>query len=136
MPGKQTGEGVFELLIRGSFTATHAVRLPDGRMEPPHPHDWRVEIHLESDRLDQHGMVADFAELQSRLGAILRDYQNMRLSDIPDFSGTHPTTEIIARQICRRYQPGLPAGVGVVRVRVWETPECAAAYVPARGDVA
>jgi 6-pyruvoyl-tetrahydropterin synthase len=89
-----------------------------------------VEVFLTGDELDADGLVADFSMLKDRLGQITGTLEGRRLDELPVFSGCNASTELIARHLCDRYRPTLPPAVRLVKVRVWETEDCAAAYHP------
>jgi 6-pyruvoyltetrahydropterin/6-carboxytetrahydropterin synthase len=120
----------YELVLESEFSAAHRLRLDGGRLEPMHGHNWRVEVFLDAARLDSAGLVADFVVLQENLTRITQELHDTCLNDLPAFAACNPSTELIAKHICDRFAPMLPAGVQVAKVRVWETRQCAAAYLP------
>lgn len=120
----------YEITLRDAFSAAHQLRLQDGTLEPMHGHNWRVEATLEGPRLDETGILADFTVLQPRLNAVTAEMHNTLLNDHPAFVSQNPSTELIARHIHDRLAECLSPAVRVTQVRVWETAECAAAYIP------
>lgn len=120
----------YELTLRAEFSAAHRLRLLDGSLEPLHGHNWLVEVLLSGDRLDDMDVLADFTLLQPRLRAITGELHDSYLNEHAAFAGRNPSTELVARHVHDRLVPGLPAGVRVLRVQVWETRDCAAAYIP------
>jgi len=122
--------GLYELVLRSEFPAAHSLRLRGDQHEPVHKHDWRVEVFLEGRRLDDADMVADFTVLQRNLTTIVGELRDRCLNELPAFSACHPSAERVAKHLHDRYRPTLPPGVGLAKVRVWETGECAAAYIP------
>ncbi len=122
--------GRYELTLRGSFSAAHRLRLHDGSHEPLHGHNWKVEVSLEGGQLDAIGILADFTRLQAVLSEITAELHNTCLNDHPALGADNPTTERVARFIFERFEPRLGGALRIGRVRVWETDECAAAYIP------
>lgn len=120
----------YELVLLGEFSAAHQLRLSGGKLEPLHGHNWQVEVHLEGDHLDQIDVLADFTVLQPHLKSITAELHDTFLNDHPAFQSDNPSTERVAKLIHDQFQPSVPDGVRIRRVRVWETRECAAAYVP------
>ncbi|MFH1417028.1 MAG: 6-carboxytetrahydropterin synthase [Planctomycetota bacterium] len=121
----------YELLLVSEFTAEHRLKSADGEYEPRHSHNWRVEVFLRSTGdLDDAGVVADFQGLQHDISKITEGLNNERLDELSPFAECNPSTELIAKHIHDRFAPALPSSVRVSKVRVWETPRCAAAYVP------
>jgi len=121
---------MYEILLETEFSAAHRLRFPDGSHEPLHGHNWRVEVFLEGPQLDAMEILADFTVLQEMLGRITRELHNTCLNEHPAFARTNPSTELVARHIAERLTPNLPGGVSLKKVRVWETRQCAAAYLP------
>jgi 6-pyruvoyltetrahydropterin/6-carboxytetrahydropterin synthase len=119
---------IYELVVRSSFRANHCLRMPDGTVEPLHEHLWRVEAFFESDQLDEAGMVADFGRLRQEIADATSDLSGAKLNDLPAFTGSNPSTELLAKHIAERLVPRVPKGVTLEKVRVWETEDCAAAY--------
>jgi 6-pyruvoyltetrahydropterin/6-carboxytetrahydropterin synthase len=124
---------MYELVIQSEFAAAHRLRLPDGSYEPLHGHNWLVEVHLMGPELDDAGMLADFTRVQPALSAITAELHDRYLNELPAFHSTNPSTECVARYIHDQLSPRLPKTVAIQRVRVWETRQCAAAYVPDGG---
>ena len=121
----------YELLLVSEFTAEHRLKSADGEYEPRHSHNWRVEVFLRSTGdLDDAGLVADFQALQHSFSEIMQGLSNKRLDELSPFADRSSSTELIAKHIHDRFAPALPPSVRVSKVRVWETPRCAAAYVP------
>ena len=120
----------YELLLRTEFTASHQLRMHDGELEPLHSHDWRVEVFLEGEELDAAGLVADFTVLQRDLTQITVDLRGRLLNESPAFTGRNPSTEVLAKYLHDRFAPMIPTNVRVTKIRVWETSDCAAAYIP------
>ncbi len=120
----------YEVLLTATFTASHHVLMPDGGRETPHSHAWRVEVELRGDRLDDAGMLVDFTIIQPTLRQITDELDGTLLNELPGLANSEPTTEIIARYIHDMLAPAVPPIAMLTKVRVWETADCAAAYVP------
>jgi 6-pyruvoyltetrahydropterin/6-carboxytetrahydropterin synthase len=120
----------FELLLRAEFSAAHQLRLLDGRLEPLHGHNWEVEVYIEGDRLDGIDVLADFTVLQPQLREITGSLHDSFLNDHPAFKTKNPSTELVAKFIHDQFAPKMPAAVRITKVRVWETRDCGAAYIP------
>lgn len=120
----------YELVIGASFSASHRLRMPDGCVETAHTHEWRVEVFLEGGELDSEGLLADFTTLEGSLAGVVGGLGGADLNGLEAFRGRNPSTEEVARYIHDCFTPLVPQSVRVSKVRVWETPDCAAAYVP------
>lgn len=121
----------YELLLRAGFSAAHQLRLADGRVEPLHGHNWRVEVFLTGSRLDESGLLADFTVLQPHLQRITGELHDTFLNEHPAFASDNPSTELVAKYIHDTLASHIKAPIRIAKVRVWETDDCAAAYVPA-----
>lgn len=120
----------YELRVRADFTASHQIRLPDGEMEPLHEHHWRVDVLVAGESLDENGLLMDFTDLKRRLTDITDGLNQSCLNEHRAFNAVCPTTERLAKFIHDGLAPGLPIAIRIIKVRVHETPDCAAAYVP------
>jgi 6-pyruvoyltetrahydropterin/6-carboxytetrahydropterin synthase len=104
----------------------------DGTYEPLHGHNWQVEAHLAGTELDASGMLADL-RTQPALTAVTAELHNTCHNELPAFRTEGPSTERVARYIHDRLAPQLPTSVTIRLVRVWETSQCAAGYLPGEG---
>ena len=120
----------YELLIRDWFSAAHNLREYEGNCEKLHGHNWRVDVRLESDRLDNQGMVLDFKEGKRILAEALEPFDHAYLNEVPPFDGLNPSSENLARVIAEAVAKRLPEGVRVAGVTTWESDCCAASYTP------
>jgi 6-pyruvoyltetrahydropterin/6-carboxytetrahydropterin synthase len=107
-----------EIFKEFGFEAAH--RLPN---VPPahkcarlHGHSFRVEVHVRGE-LDPHlGWVMDFADLKSAVKPVINQLDHYYLNEIPGLE--NPTSEVLARWLWARLQPGLPT---LTRIVVRET---------------
>lgn len=125
----------FAVAIRRTFSAAHAIRLPDGTLEPLHGHNWHVTVTVARTEggLDAIACVIDFHDLERRLGDLLEPWHNANLNDVPPFSDgvnptVNPTAERVAETIATRLT--LPAGVELRRVELTEAEGCVAIFTP------
>ena len=76
--------------------------------------------------------VMDFNELKTRLSEVLEPFDHQHLNETEPFapeSGQNPTCENLARVLYQRLAEALKGeGIGVARVRLWETPSSAVTY--------
>jgi 6-pyruvoyl-tetrahydropterin synthase len=111
---------MFEVGASTCFRALH--RMPD---HPPpedqlHPHDYRVEVVAERERLDDRGMVCDLDVLETALASIADRVRGLDLSEICGTAAV--TVEVFAAWIHDRLAASLgDDGAEVVWVRVWES---------------
>ena len=121
----------FEITTTRGFAAAHQLRLYDGSLEPLHGHNWRVKVTVSAAKLDAIGVVMDFHELERVVDGIVAPMHNRHLNEVEPFvAGMNPTTENVAFHVGRSVAAGLPNGVRLVGVEVWETDENSAVYRP------
>ena len=112
----------FDIIVTREFSAAHALRLPDGTLEPTHGHNWRVAAAVSADALDAIGTVMDFHELERLMDAIIDPMHNRHLNELEPFkSELNPSAENVALHVGRSLR--LPPGVRLDRVEV-----CRAVY--------
>jgi 6-pyruvoyltetrahydropterin/6-carboxytetrahydropterin synthase len=122
----------YQIIIETSFTATHALRLPDGSYEPIHSHDWPVAVTIQSDKLDAMACVMDFHELEKIVDRVLDPWHNQHLNDVPPFAdeAINPSAEHVAEQIALAVITCLPGTVTLTETCVGEAEGCTAVYRP------
>jgi 6-pyruvoyltetrahydropterin/6-carboxytetrahydropterin synthase len=123
---------MFEVLVEQTFAAGHALRNYRGKCENVHGHNYRVQIKVQGEKLDETGLLVDFLEVK-RLTREVIDYLDHRfINDLPPFDVLNPSAENMAKYFYDRVSGGMNAGVPVriAEVRVWETDTSAAAYRP------
>jgi 6-pyruvoyl-tetrahydropterin synthase len=121
----------YRITTEAVFTASHALRLPDGSYEPTHSHDWPVAVTVESGKLDAMACVMDFHELEKIVAAVIKPWHGKHLNDVPPFAGEaiNPSAERVAEQIALAVAGQLPDGVSLVETRIGEAKGCTAVYL-------
>jgi 6-pyruvoyltetrahydropterin/6-carboxytetrahydropterin synthase len=121
----------FSIRTVRTFAAGHQLRLADGSLEPMHGHNWRVAVTVAGGGLDAMGCVMDFHALERMVDAVVGPLHNRHLNDVVPFDRElNPSAENVAVHVARSVGPGLPGGVRLVKVRVWETDGNSAEYRP------
>lgn len=123
-----------EITVESVFAAAHAIRLPDGSLEPTHGHNWPVAVTVAADELDDIETVCDFHLLQGLINDALAPWQNNDLNQCEPFTdgkgglAINPTAERVAWAIAEKITPGLPSNCKLVSVSVGEAPGCTAVW--------
>ncbi|MEM9296147.1 MAG: 6-pyruvoyl tetrahydropterin synthase family protein [Planctomycetota bacterium] len=122
----------YEITIERSFHATHALRLPDGSLEPVHAHDWPVRLTVAADALDAMQCVMDFHDLEPALDAVLATLDGKHLNDVPPFDtpAWNPSAERVAEHVATQVGKSIPAPARLIACQVGEAPGCYATYRP------
>ena len=92
---------------------------PEGEL---HPHDYRIDVVVRRQELDEHGMVCDLDALRDALQAIVARIDGQDLEAIRPPEAEAVTVEVLARWAHQSLVPALQrAGGDTLSVRVWET---------------
>jgi 6-pyruvoyltetrahydropterin/6-carboxytetrahydropterin synthase len=126
---------MFEITVEESFAAGHALRGYRGKCEKVHGHNYKVEVTLEGEQLDETGLLVDFVELKRWLRNVIERLDHRMLNEIPPFDRVNPTAENMARYFYEEISRALQESAGrdrvrVARVRIWETDTTTATYRP------
>lgn len=123
---------MFEVSVEHTFAAGHALRNYRGKCENVHGHNYRVQVLVRGEKLDEIGMLADFTVLKKLLREVSEPMDHVFINDLPPFTEMNPTAENMAWYIWQKMQEGLKLqhAVEVAEVKVWETDVQYAVYRP------
>jgi 6-pyruvoyltetrahydropterin/6-carboxytetrahydropterin synthase len=120
---------MYELKIVTDFAAAHRLNNFNGKCESLHGHNWKVEVFLLGDRLDDTGLMKDFGVVKAKAREVLAELDHQYLNDLPAFSQQNPSSENLARYLFEQMGQALNNGaVRVSRVSVWESESSCASY--------
>ena len=120
---------MYELKVVTDFSAAHRLDNFYGKCESLHGHNWKVEVFLKGDRLDEAGLVKDFGVVKAKTREVLAELDHKFLNDLPAFRQQNPSSENLARYLYERLGAALNDGsVRVCRVNVWESDSSCASY--------
>ena len=120
---------MYELKIVTDFAAAHRLNNFNGKCESLHGHNWKVEVFLTGDRLDDTGLVRDFGVVKAKAKEVLGELDHQYLNELPAFRQQNPSSENLARYLYERLGTALNnGGVRVSRVSVWESDTSCASY--------
>ncbi|MBM3253572.1 MAG: 6-carboxytetrahydropterin synthase QueD [Candidatus Omnitrophica bacterium] len=122
---------MFEVSVKGDFSAAHFLRDYHGKCEKLHGHNWKVEVCVSGRTLDKCGMVIDFKELKDKLNRILCEFDHSFLNEISYFKKINPTSENIAEYIYKKLDKQISnKNLKVKKVSVWESEKSYATFLP------
>src|SRR5207249_755283 len=119
--GPPFGAGIVAVMrtsVSRSFTFEAAHQLPwhPGACRNLHGHGYRLEVTVEGPVAEQ-GIVVDFADIAAVVEReVVARYDHRYLNDLLE----NPTAELLAQDVWKRVEA---AGLGVSRIRLWETPD-------------
>lgn len=120
---------MFKLTIRTGFAAAHNLVNYEGNCENLHGHNWKVEVAVISNELDEAGLAIDFKVLKREAGMIIQGLDHTYLNEHPAFSTISPSSEHIARFLYRQLSSQLNhEALKVDSVTVWESDNASACY--------
>ena len=120
---------MYEVKVRADFSAAHNLREVGGKCESLHGHNFIVEVVVESESLDDGGMVIDFRLLKRKTKAILETLDHRYLNELPLFAKTNPSSENLAVFIFGELSRQIDQGSRrVASVSVWESETSQATY--------
>ena len=120
---------MFHIFIKSHFSAGHHLRNYPGNCERPHGHNWKVEVTVKADGLDDLGMGIDFRAMKEAVNKVLETLDHHDLNEHTDFQTINPSSENIAVYIFNNLQDGLSTGrYGVHSVTVRETDNSGVTY--------
>ncbi len=123
---------MFEVSVEDSFAAGHALRGYRGKCENPHGHNYKVQITLHGERLDNIGLLFDFKDLKSAMNEVIDRLDHKFINDIAPFTEMNPSAENMAKYFYDEMNVLLrdrtEGRVQVKQVKMWETDTTAATY--------
>jgi 6-pyruvoyltetrahydropterin/6-carboxytetrahydropterin synthase len=122
---------MFELKIVNHFAAAHQLTMVAKKCENLHGHNWKVEVCVRGDRLNDAGVLVDFGILKGYVKEIMQRLDHRFLNELPYFENDAPSSEKIAVYIAKSLQEMITgSGVRVSRVTTWESEDACATYFP------
>ncbi|MBI4278251.1 MAG: 6-carboxytetrahydropterin synthase [Armatimonadetes bacterium] len=117
---------MYELIVRRHFDAAHRLMGYGGKCENLHGHRYTAEVVLRAPRLNSIGLAVDFEHVKHILDEVLPDHQY--INDLLP-RGFNASAERIAEWLFEQVRERVrPLEVEVVRMTVWESPDCGASY--------
>ena len=125
---------MFEIGASVPLRAVHRLPWMTGPEGEPHEHDYRVEVVVEREGLDERGMVCDLDVVRAALDEVVGRLQGRDLDEMRPEGADAVTVEILARWLHAELTEGVGrAGGQWLAVRVWEAPDAFGGYRAAVG---
>ena len=121
---------MYELKVITRFAAAHQLTMVGAKCENLHGHNWKIEVVLTGDRLNDAGVLMDFGEIKAHLREIMARLDHQFLNELPIFEGRQPSSERIAAFVAEQLDRAIggPA-VRVSRVSAWESDDACATWI-------
>lgn len=121
---------MFELKVVTDFAAAHQLAMVTQKCENLHGHNWKVEVNVAGQELNDAGVLIDFGVIKTHIREIVGGLDHRFLNDMSCFDG-NPSSERIAVYIARRLGEMMSdTGLRVSSVAVWESNDACATYIP------
>jgi 6-pyruvoyltetrahydropterin/6-carboxytetrahydropterin synthase len=120
---------MYELSIEIGFAAAHQLRGYKGNCENMHGHNWRVQISVTAERLNEIDIAIDFRELKQTAREVIFPLDHAFLNEVFPFTEKNPSSENIAKWIFDSMKKKINnEHIRVSAVTVWESDTASASY--------
>lgn len=122
---------MYELKVVTDFAAAHQLKMVAEKCENLHGHNWKIEVCVAGENLNNAGVLIDFGELKQYISEIIARLDHKFLNELDYFHDDNPpSSENIARYIADALQSMIDnSDVKVVRVTSWESENACATYI-------
>ena len=122
---------MFELKVINHFAGAHQLKMVAKKCENLHGHNWKIEVRVTGDRLNDAGVVMDFGEIKQHVSEIMKSLDHKFLNDLECFQDGNPSSENIAKYIAESMQEKITeSDIRVASVTAWESDDACATYFP------
>lgn len=121
---------MYELKIITRFAAAHQLKMVAKECENLHGHNWKIEVCLAGEALNNAGVLMDFGQLKKILSEIIEKLDHKFLNELEYFNDSFPpSSENIAYYIANELQASINNPlVKVNSVTAWESENACATY--------
>ena len=120
---------MYELSIETGFASAHQLRGYKGKCERLHGHNWKVQISVTAERLNEIDLAIDFHELKKIANEVISPLDHAFLNDIFPFTEKNPSSENVAKWIFESLKKKInDDNIRVSAVTVWESDTASASY--------
>jgi 6-pyruvoyltetrahydropterin/6-carboxytetrahydropterin synthase len=122
---------MFELKVVTHFAAAHQLAMVAKKCENLHGHNWKVEVCVSGEKLNNAGVLIDFSILKGHVRAIMQQLDHRFLNELDYFDKGIPSSENIAVFIAETLIRKLDdPNIRISRVTTWESEDACATYIP------
>jgi 6-pyruvoyltetrahydropterin/6-carboxytetrahydropterin synthase len=120
---------MFELMIETTFSAAHQLKGYMGKCERLHGHNWKVQVHVIAEKLNEIDIAMDFHDLKRLTNEVVSTLDHTVLNDIFPFTEKNPSSENIAKWVYDSLRKKIPdETIQLSAVTVWESEDASATY--------
>ncbi|MDY6882095.1 MAG: 6-carboxytetrahydropterin synthase QueD [Desulfatiglans sp.] len=120
---------MYELRVITRFASAHQLRDYGGKCENLHGHNWKIEVFVTGDSLEDNGLLIDFRLVKEAAKSVVDKLDHQCLNEIDPFTTQNPSSENIARYLFESLSQKLNNRmIRVSRVSAWESDTACASY--------
>ena len=120
---------MYELMVETSFSSAHQLRGYKGECEKLHGHNWKIQVHVVAEKLNEIDMAIDFHKLKDLVGEVIAPLDHGFLNELFPFTEKNPSSENIAKWIFDSLKKKVNDGnLRLSAVTVWESEATSATY--------
>jgi len=120
---------MYELMVETTFSSAHQLRGYRGKCEALHGHNWKVQVYVQAESLNEIDLAIDFHELKKYTNEVVEQLDHAFLNEIFPFTEINPSSENMAKWIFDSLKKKMDQEiVQLVAVTVWESDTASATY--------
>ncbi len=120
---------MFELMVETSFSSAHQLRGYKGKCEAMHGHNWKVQVYVHAEILNEIDIAIDFHDLKKYTNEIVGQLDHGFLNEIFPFTEINPSSENISKWIYESLKKKINNdNVHLTAVTVWESESASVTY--------
>lgn len=121
---------MFELKVITDFAAAHQLKMVAKKCENLHGHNWKIEVCVAGETLNNAGVLMDFGKMKKYVSEIIKKLDHKFLNELDYFQDDNPpSSENIAKYIAKELQAQINnSSIRVSRVTTWESDAACATY--------
>ena len=126
---------MYILTVEDYISAAHQLIGYKGRCENIHGHNWKIEISVCGEKLNDIGIMIDFHDLKAMIKEVLDEFDHKNLNDVDVFKSLNPSSEHLSRIIYEnmsiklgQYSKDNNTEIKLLSIVVWESATCRSAY--------
>jgi 6-pyruvoyltetrahydropterin/6-carboxytetrahydropterin synthase len=120
---------MYELKIITRFAAAHQLQMVAKQCENLHGHNWKIEVCVAGEKLNNAGVLVDFGILKDHVASIIDQLDHKFLNELEILENRQPSSENVAWYIANALDAKLDIpGLKVSSITAWESDDACATY--------
>jgi len=120
---------MFELMVETTFSSAHQLKGYRGKCERLHGHNWKVQVHVIAEKLNEIDIAIDFHEMKRLTNEVVSTLDHSILNEIFPFTEKNPSSENIAKWVYDSLSKKIDnETIQLSAVTVWESETSSATY--------